>query len=136
MVSNTRVCPTRVGSFCSANAIDDLADRRDASLSELLYRDTHSSADAILTKAAELVSGDRAKTHGDKVQNHDNIAKLWSAFLGVEINPLQVALMMVLLKIARTKSGSLNLDDYIDMAGYAGVAGEIAQLESSWKDSA
>lgn len=37
----------------------------------------------------------------------------------------QVALMMVLLKVARTKTGGLNIDDYVDMAGYAGVAGEI-----------
>ena len=33
---------------------------------------------------------------------------------------------MVLLKVARTKTGSLNRDDFVDMVGYAGLAGEIA----------
>ena len=80
----------------------------------------------ILRRAAELVSTDRAETHGDMLENHDNIATLWSAFLGVDITAQQVALMMVLLKVARTKTGRLNLDDFIDMAGYAGVAGEIS----------
>ena len=35
----------------------------------------------ILTKAEKLVSDDRAKTHGDKIVNHENIARLFSAYL-------------------------------------------------------
>jgi len=81
----------------------------------------------ICEKAAHLVSGDRARTHGDKVRNHQNIALLWSAYLGVPITPLQVALMMALVKVARTKLGEYNEDNYVDLAGYAGVAGEIAE---------
>lgn len=75
--------------------------------------------------AADLVGGDRAKTHGDKTANHQNIAALWSAYLGTAVTADQVAIMMVLLKVARTKTGGLNRDDYVDMAGYAGVAAEI-----------
>lgn len=96
----------------------------------------------VCAKAANLVGGDRQKTHGDKVENHQNIASLWNAFLGYRIlennhlTPRDVALMMALLKIARTKSGSHNLDDYVDLAGYAGVAAEIAERshEQSSKD--
>ena len=77
--------------------------------------------------AAALVSGNRASTHGDKWTNHANIAALWSAYLEVRITPLDAALMMGLLKIARTKTGTHNNDDYIDLAGYAGCAGEIAE---------
>lgn len=80
----------------------------------------------ICAAAAALVSGDRARTHGDKFQNHMNIATLWTAYLGVPVTPLQVAQMMVLLKVARTKGGSLNRDDFVDAAGYSGVAAEIA----------
>lgn len=82
-------------------------------------------AGAILSHATDLVGGDRAKTHGDKTVNHQNIANLWTAYIGVPITADQVAIMMVLLKIARTKHGGLNRDDFVDMAGYAGVAGEI-----------
>lgn len=72
-----------------------------------------------------MVGGTRAEQHGDKAYNHQNIAALWSAYLGIVITSDQVALMMVLLKVARTKTGRLNRDDYLDMAGYAGVAAEI-----------
>ena len=79
-----------------------------------------------LQTALELTGGDRAKTHGDKRANHQNIADLWNAYLGfpVQLTAYDVALMMVLLKVARTKSGSKNPDNYVDMAGYAGVAAE------------
>lgn len=83
-------------------------------------------APEILMKAVDLVGGDRAKQHGDKVENHHNIADLWGAYLGRTLSAHDVALMMCLLKIARTKTGAYNDDDYVDLAGYAGVAGEIA----------
>ena len=93
------------------------------------------NADSICQKAASLVSGDREKQHGNKTLNHDNIAKLWQAYLKIRsdptapLNALDAAHMMCLLKIARTQSGVVNPDDYIDLAGYAGVAGEIALNE-------
>jgi hypothetical protein len=85
----------------------------------------------VLTKALELTSGDRAKTHGDKRANHQNIADLWNVYLsgkpaGWAITPQDVAIMMCLLKIARLKSGTFNLDNFIDLAGYAGVAAECS----------
>lgn len=95
-------------------------------------------AETICHKAGVLVSGDRAKQHGNKVENHQNIAALWNAYLGwalVEpITAQNVAMMMALVKVARTKLGSHNLDDYIDLAGYAGVAGEIAEIQASHAD--
>lgn len=90
----------------------------------------------ILEEAIRLVGGDRQRTHGDKLQNHENIARLWNAYLHNanikrgpvwQLNALDVALMMALLKIARTQLGSHNPDNYVDLAGYAAVAGEIAE---------
>jgi len=87
-----------------------------------------------LLKAAELVSGDRARQHGDKLDNHTKIATLWNAWLLVRRNPaseltaFDVAQMMSLLKKARTQSGGYNPDDLIDDAGYTGVAAEIASI--------
>jgi phage gp36-like protein len=91
-----------------------------------------SEAHRICSEAAELVMGSRAGQHGPKVRNHQNIADHWNAYLGerltMPLTALDVALMMVELKIARTKlsGGRSNRDNYVDMAGYAGVAGEIA----------
>lgn len=93
------------------------------------------TAEQIASKAATLVSGDRAKTHGDKTSNFNNIASLWTAWLGIHHDlsrPLRgsdVAKMMVLLKLARMEGGAFNVDDSVDAAGYAAIAGELARQE-------
>lgn len=37
-------------------------------------------------------------------------------------------MMMALLKIARIRNGRYSADSYVDLAGYAACAGEIADL--------
>jgi hypothetical protein len=78
-----------------------------------------------LSEASRLVGTDREKDYGDKVENHSNIARLWSAYLDIKIKAHDVAIMMALLKIARTKLGKVSKDTYIDMAAYSAIAGEI-----------
>ena len=78
-----------------------------------------------LARASTLVAGDREKDYGDKVKNHNNIAKLWSAYLDVPVTAHDVAIMMTLLKVARTKLGQVSEDTYIDMSAYGAIAGEI-----------
>ena len=84
------------------------------------------TAEEILETARDLISGGRAEIHGPRDVNHKNIADLWCAFTGSWIPPYRVALMLALLKIARTKTGTLNMDDFIDAAGYIAIAGELA----------
>jgi hypothetical protein len=78
-----------------------------------------------LSEATRLVGTDREKDYGDKVENHKNIARLWSAYLEVSITAHDVAILMALLKIARTKLGTVSKDTYIDMSAYSAIAGEI-----------
>ena len=98
--------------------------------------DTLHTASAIATHAAKLVGGDRAKQHGDKMDTFENIARLWDGYLAIKFGPVarlsatDVGHLLVLLKLARTQNGELNLDDYVDMAGYAACAGEIAHIEA------
>ena len=86
----------------------------------------------ILQKTEKLVNGDRDKTHGNKIENHENISRLWSAYLqnktklNIILSPEDVAQLMSLLKIARTQAGEHNIDDYVDACGYSAIAGEIA----------
>ena len=95
----------------------------------------------ILKKTEKLVSTDRADKHGDKVENHENIARMWSSYLqnktklNLIILPEDVANLMSLLKIARTQAGKFNLDDYIDACGYIAISGEIANKRQSIKSS-
>ena len=78
-----------------------------------------------LSHAIELVGGDSQKDYGDKVENHNNIAKLWSAYLDIPVTAHDVAILMSLLKVARTKLGAVSKDTYVDMSAYSAIAGEI-----------
>ena len=95
----------------------------------------------ILKKTEKLVNDSRAKTHGDKVANHENIARLWSSYLQnktklmIVLTPEDVAQLMTLLKIARSQAGEHNIDDYIDGVGYQAIAGEIANKRSELSSS-
>ena len=90
----------------------------------------------ILKKTEKLVNDSRAKTHGDKVANHENIARLWSSYLQnktklmILLTPEDVAQLMTLLKIARSQAGEHNIDDYVDGCGYQAIAGHIASKRS------
>ena len=81
--------------------------------------------DQILAEATALVSASRAEQHGDYKTCHEQIARLWSAHLGTEIEAQDVALMMILVKLARAKVGGPNPDNYVDMCGYAAIAGAL-----------
>jgi hypothetical protein len=91
------------------------------------------TASDVTKEATRLVGGDRQSTHGDKVANHVAIAALWNGYLEarrvagkpIALGPEDVANMQEALKIARRLIGAFNADDYVDGAGYAGVAGEI-----------
>jgi Domain of unknown function (DUF6378) len=83
-------------------------------------------ASDVCRRAADLVGGERARQYGSALAAHTNIAVLWSAYLGVPITASDAALMMVLLKIARTKTGAFNLDNYVDASGYSAIAAEVA----------
>jgi hypothetical protein len=107
--------------------------------------DRRMTAGAICITAAELVSGARQVTHGDKSINFSNTADAWNAILRakarkagwpvhdvfVTLDALDVANMLEAFKIARRYSGTHNIDDYVDGAGYAGCAGEVAEKLNS-----
>jgi hypothetical protein len=95
------------------------------------------SKEEILKKAKEIISNDRNVSHGDAFKNHAEIAEFWNIFLDKKLRPMaditadDVAIMMILLKISRhTQGEKFNLDNFIDMAGYAAIAGEISDSGS------
>lgn len=84
---------------------------------------------SILENAIKCVCGDGDKQYGNPEDNFAKIAEYWSAYLGKEINAVDVAMMMSLFKIARIQTGTGTLDSFIDLAGYAACGGEIACKE-------
>lgn len=68
---------------------------------------------------------ERNKEYGDPTQSFNDIAKRWTVTLGVEINPVQVVLCMIDLKMVRLKKNLQHRDSVIDIIGYAALIEDI-----------
>ena len=91
----------------------------------------------ILDAARVCVCGQREQDYGKPEDNFNTIGLLWGVYLNAAhpeytkafpyngITAKDVATMMALLKVARTATGS-SPDSFVDLAGYAACAGEIA----------
>jgi hypothetical protein len=55
---------------------------------------------------------------------------LLSAYLQTPIHDYQVAGIMVLVKLARTNQTAQHIDNWIDMASYASLGGQLATEEN------
>lgn len=98
----------------------------------------------ILEAAIQYVTKDRNATHGNPEDNFKIIAAYWQTYLesiGVfkhysddytdkygtrNLEPADVAAMMILMKTSRLATSPLMADHWVDIAGYAACGGEIA----------
>lgn len=82
----------------------------------------------ILRTAEQYITKDRAATHGDAEDSFSTIAHYWNVYLKDKphISAFDVAMMMALFKVARMQSNGKHLDNYVDLAGYCAIAGELA----------
>jgi hypothetical protein len=80
----------------------------------------------ILSTADQCISHDRHATYGSAEDSLGAIAALWSADLRIKITAVDVARLMVLMKMARAKTNYAHTDSWVDAAGYAALAGEMA----------
>jgi len=88
---------------------------------------------SILDGAMQCVTTDRERQYGAPEDNFKLIGHLWGDYLRASMetiirdpSPDEVAIMLALLKVARIATGQAKEDNYIDLAGYAACAGEIA----------
>ena len=86
----------------------------------------------ILQTAEKCVCGQREEDYGSPEDNFGVIANLWGDYKGVAFTPLDVSMMMALLKIARIRTGKATDDCFVDLAGYAACGGEIAAHKSDY----
>lgn len=77
-----------------------------------------------LEEAQRIVEGRREDEYGPVEDNFEVIARLWEAYKGIPFSPVDVAVMMILLKTARIRGGGTH-DCFVDIAGYAACGGEI-----------
>ena len=92
----------------------------------------------VLDSARACVCGGREHDHGKPEDNFSTIGLMWGVYLRAAhpelakvlpingIDAKDVAVMMALLKVARIATGS-SPDSFVDLAGYAACAGELAE---------
>ena len=61
-------------------------------------------------------------------QQHERIAQVWSGILQHEVTGYQVALCMAGMKLIRAENAPAVTDSFVDICGYAAIAGEIADI--------
>lgn len=97
----------------------------------------------VLKEALNCVNGEREKQYGNPEDNFSRIADLWSVYLTslfedknvvVDIDPIDVAKMMILFKIARSLGDEDKLDNYVDIIGYAACGAEIFEKDETEDD--
>ncbi len=81
----------------------------------------------ILRFAEKLVTGDRLQDYGSPEESFNCIAKMWSAFKGIEFTAQEVALMMALLKISRLRNSLDHYDSWLDLLGYAAIGSVLGE---------
>lgn len=92
-------------------------------------------SDSILDTALAVTSGDRRRDYDKATPNHERIARIWNAYIqsrkdpNAELTALDVAHLMILLKIARAVYTPTR-DSYVDIAGYARCSAQIAGFET------
>lgn len=82
----------------------------------------------MLEHAAEIIK-DRGKRYGPIKQNHERIAALWSVLLGHPVTPVQVAMCMIGVKMARLMESPEHADSAVDIAGYAACLRECQEQQ-------
>ena len=67
----------------------------------------------------------REGVYGTPEENFQNIADLWKAYWGAPISTHDVAVMMMLVKVARLMKSPYHYDSWVDICGYASLGGEV-----------
>lgn len=86
----------------------------------------------VAVDAIRLVDGDRNDAYGPPEENLSRIAEMWSAYIGTDITAEDVALMMVLLKISRSRAG-YSRDNAVDGVAYFLIHDSMARYEHGSK---
>ena len=95
----------------------------------------------MLKIAIETINGERQDIYGAPEDSFDTIANYWRIYLesigaSFDVSDLSgkdIPIMMALLKIARMSGQKYNQDNFVDAAGYLGIADDMAAQEDSNK---
>ena len=85
-------------------------------------------ADELLSSASTIINGDRQDDYGSARDSFKAVSEMWTAFVGTDITPPQVAIMLALLKAVRLRNGP-HKDSFLDAAAYMALAYEVSEEE-------
>ena len=83
----------------------------------------------LLREAVSLTGGARLKDYGSPVDNHQHIARIFTAITGKHVTGRDIAIMHQATKLARRQTTPLEKDHYIDNMAYVGIEYECAVEE-------
>ena len=79
--------------------------------------------DSVAREAVDAVAGARNDSYGDPSVNLTRIAKMWGAYLDCDITASDVAKMMTIVKLSRSRH-RYTRDNYVDGVAYLLLAEE------------
>lgn len=82
----------------------------------------------LLNKAKEITVGKRDQDYGSPGANFLMASRMLSAYLGWDIKPEQIAVILMIIKICRIKASPSKPDNWLDIAGYAACGAEVARV--------
>lgn len=96
-----------------------------------------SSRARLLTEAANIIDGDRNIQYGDPIDDFSLTAQMWEMYIRrlmitrnldvPMLDPHDVAVMMLLVKVSRLTQTPEKRDHWLDIAGYAGCGWECVE---------
>lgn len=102
--------------------------------------DNLSPREALLREAIRYTTQDRNAQHGEPEENFTNIAEFWWVYLnqrfpgnlpdsmGVDVDAVDVAVLMALMKIARLTHNRSVRDSWVDAAAYLACGWDAYQV--------
>lgn len=81
--------------------------------------------ESLRNEATALVDGERQDDYGEPVYMHAQVAQVWAATFGWDVDNHKAALAMALVKIVR-EAHKPKHDNRVDAVGYLTIAGRCA----------
>jgi hypothetical protein len=87
---------------------------------------------AILSEACRIVTSNRNVEYGEPENNFTRIGLLWTAYLrgrgllDADLTTVDVAMLSLLIKVARVMESPAKADHWVDIAGYAACGAQCA----------
>jgi len=116
--------------------IENQINRAQAVMTQMAQQNQQTAATPrarILNEAMKITHHDRNANYGNPEDNFQHIANLWNDYLRVRrpqaavITAGDVAVMNMLIKVARLGNNAMHRDSVVDIAGYAACMGDIQE---------